>query len=125
MIRTTTLIAAFAIASLAPVTSYAQPRGTTPPEIVHGVTMRGSVVRATGRQVVLCIGSADGAQAGQELKVYRIAFHPHGPKPGIGNFQRTRIGSVRIDGVIDEHFANASVISGSARLNDIVELERH
>jgi len=124
MKRLPAIIAAFAIAGMAPVTSFAQPRGATPPEIVHGVTMRGSIVHATGRQIVVCIGTADGAQAGQELTVYRVSFHPHGPKPGIGDFRRTRIGSVRIDGVMDEHFANATVTSGTAKVNDIVELER-
>lgn len=118
------VLAAAACTMLIPAVSFAQPRGATPPEIVHGVTMRGSIVRATGRQIVICIGTADGAQAGQELAVYRVSFHPHGPKPGIGDFRRTRIGSVRISEVINEHFANASVTSGTARVNDIVELER-
>ena len=96
----------------------------TPSEVVHGITMRGSIVRATGRQIVVCVGSADGAQAGQELTVYRVSFHPHGPKAGSGDFRRTRIGSVRIGEVIEEHFANATVTSGTAKVNDILELEQ-
>lgn len=89
----------------------------------HSVFMRGTIVHVAGDQLTVCIGRQDGAQPGQELTVYRISEHPHGPK-GPPIFQRTQVGTVRIQGLIDDHFANASVVSGAVRRNDIVELRR-
>lgn len=93
------------------------------PTTAHTVSMRGSVVHSVRGRVVVCIGSSDGARAGQELTVYRVSQVPHGP-PGRPTFRRTRVGTVRIELVLGEHFANARVISGTASLNDIVELRQ-
>ncbi|MCF8706929.1 hypothetical protein [Rhizorhapis sp. SPR117] len=109
--------------ALVPASGFAQPGESHSPSIGHSVFMRGTVVRAVGNDLVVCTGSADGAEAGQELTVYRVSEHPHGPK-GPPIFQRTQVGTVRIHGVIDEHFANASVVSGTVMRHDIVELQR-
>lgn len=109
--------------ALVPASAFAQPGESHSPGIGHSVFMRGTVVRAAGDDLVVCIGSADGAEAGQELTVYRVSEQPHGPK-GPPIFQRTQVGTVRIHGVIDEHFANASVVSGTVKRHDIVELQR-
>jgi|3_EtaG_2_1085321.scaffolds.fasta_scaffold00584_4 hypothetical protein len=109
--------------ALVPASAFAQSGESHTPGIGHSVFMRGTVVRAVGNDLVVCIGSADGAEAGQELTVYRVSEHPHGPK-GPPIFQRTHVGTVRILGVIDEHFANASVVSGTVKRHDIVELRR-
>jgi len=72
---------------------------------------------------VLCVGKADGAQPGQTLNVYRNKEHPHGPR-GAPLFTRVEVGTVRIDTVIDDHFAKATKVSGDVRVNDVVELRR-
>ena len=118
-----TLFAATVFAVTIPAAAFAQPGEARSPGIGHTLFMRGSIVHAANDQLVLCIGTADGAQPGQELTVYRVSEHPHGPK-GPPMFQRKPVGTVRIDQVIDEHFARASVLSGAVKLNDIVELER-
>lgn len=112
-------VAAAVLAMMSPAAAFAQ----YAPSTVHSVSMRGAVVHTARGRVVVCIGTADGAHAGQELTVYRVSQSQHGPK-GQPTFRRTRVGTVRIDLVRGEHFANARVTSGTARLNDIVELRR-
>ena len=88
--------------------------------VYHGYLMKGSIIEASGSEVYLCIGSRDGASVGQELDVYRIPE----TKPEALHFTRVYTGKVRITEIIDEHFAKATVISGKAEKNDIVELTR-
>jgi hypothetical protein len=82
--------------------------------------MKGSIIEASESEVYLCIGSRDGASVGQELDVYKILQTR--PKPTF--FSRVQTGKVKITEIIDEHFAKATVISGKAEKNDIVELIR-
>lgn len=91
--------------------------------IGHSLFMRGQIVSLSGKQAILCIGKADGATASQVLDVYRISRRP-GPSKGTPTFIRTKVGSVRIDNVFDDHFARATVTEGAAAQNDIVELRR-
>lgn len=91
--------------------------------IGHSFFMRGQVVALTGKDAVLCIGKADGAAASQVLEVYRVSQRP-GPSKGTPNFVRTKIGTVTITEVFDEHFARATVTRGRVARNDIVELRR-
>ncbi len=91
--------------------------------VYHGYPMKGSVVDASNSGIVLCIGSEDGASVGQELDVYEVIEQASEPlaKP---NFKRVQTGKVKITEIIDKHFAKATVISGKAEKDDIVELVR-
>jgi hypothetical protein len=82
--------------------------------------MKGSIIETSDSDVYLCIGSRDGAAVGQELDDYEILQ----TKPQPTFFRREYTGKVRITEIIDEHFAKATVISGKAEKNDIVELTR-
>ena len=86
----------------------------------HAHIMKGSIIEASGSEVYLCIGSKDGASVGQELDVYEIIQ----TKPTPTFFRRVHTGKVKITEIVDEHFAKATVISGKAEKNDIVELVR-
>ena len=86
----------------------------------HSYLMKGSIIETSNSDVYLCIGSKDGASVGQELDVYKIPQ----TKPEALHFRRVQTGKVRITEIIDEHFARATVISGKAEKNDIVELTR-
>ncbi len=88
--------------------------------VYHGYLMKGSIIETSDSEIYLCIGSRDGASVGQELDVYRIPQ----TKPEALHFRRIYTGRVRITEIIDEHFAKATVISGKAEKNDIVELVR-
>ncbi|PZU64074.1 MAG: hypothetical protein DI540_21655 [Sphingobium sp.] len=91
--------------------------------IGHSVFMRGQIISLNGKQAVLCIGKADGATASQVLDVYRVSQRP-GPSKGSPTFTRTKVGTVTIDHVFDDHFAHATVTEGRVGRNDIVELHR-
>ena len=88
--------------------------------VYHGFLMKGSIVEASDSDVYLCIGSKDGAFVDQELDVYKIIQRQSKATP----FRRERTGKIKITEIIDEHFAKATVISGKAEKNDIVELVR-
>lgn len=92
----------------------------------HEYLMRGQVVEISGSDAVVCIGSKDGAQVGQELTAYKLVSRNSGgsPKNSALRWERVKVGSVRIEQVIDEHFATARVIDGNVAANNIVELSR-
>ena len=113
------LVIATAVFTAAPIGTFQAAAAS--PGIGHTFFMRGSVVEMTNGHIVICIGRVDGAAAGQVLKVYRNVTTP-GPR-SVG-FRREDIGTVRIDSVLNDHYANASPVTGSVKVNDIVELER-
>lgn len=85
----------------------------------HRLVMKGSIIHTIDGSVYLCIGTKDGAAVGQEFDVYKITFTGQPKHP---EFVRTKTGRVKITEIVDEHFAIASIISGTAEKNDIVEL---
>jgi len=87
-------------------------------KVYHGFLMKGSIIEASDSEVYLCIGSKDGASVGQELDVYKIIT----TKPKATLFRRVHTGRVKITEIVNEHFAKATVISGKAEKNDIVEM---
>jgi hypothetical protein len=94
--------------------------------VYHKYLMRGTVLESTDGKVYLCVGTSDGAKAGQELTVVR--FTKMGETPGVKGqevmFKREIVGKIKIKEVVDEHMANATIISGEAKVNDIVELKK-
>lgn len=92
------------------------------PGIRHTVFMAGSVIESSADGVYLCIGTSEGAQVGQQLEVVRLTRDTGiNPKQG-AHFKREKVGTVRIDAIVDEHFAQATVVSGHAEKGDIVRL---
>lgn len=84
--------------------------------------MRGSVVDVVNRrQVVLCIGSEDGAKPGQVLRVFRTIHIENGAGEHY-TYGRVDVGKVRIESIIDEHYARAEVLNGELIKYDHVEL---
>jgi hypothetical protein len=88
--------------------------------VYHGYFMKGSIIEASDSDVYLCIGSKDGASVGQVLDVYKV-IRVTRARP---TFKRVFTGKIKIAEIIDEHFAKATVISGKAEKDDIVELVR-
>jgi hypothetical protein len=89
----------------------------------HKYVMRGQILEVSGDTAYLCIGSADGAQPGQELTVYRfVRTGSLSPKSSL-RYKREKTGKIRIIEVVDEHMANARIISGEAKEHYVVELE--
>jgi hypothetical protein len=44
---------------------------------------------------------------------------------GTPAFRREDVGSIRINAIIDDHFATATVVKGDVAKNDIVELRKN
>jgi len=91
-------------------------------DIGHAVFMRGSIVDMTDKVLTICVGRADGAKVGQTLNVVRVKAS-HGK--GTPNFQRMDVAKLRVDSIVDEHFARATVVSGQPALHDLVEIRRN
>jgi len=88
----------------------------------HENFMRGQVVGVDNNEVVICIGSKDGAEKGQFLNIYRVEYEV-GSQEGDDGFRRHYVGEIKVDSVIDEHFARAINIKGNVRKHDIVEIK--
>src|SRR5512136_144756 len=76
----------------------------------HKYIMKGSIIETYDSEIYLCIGTRDGAMVGQELDVYKIRTI----SKARSTFQRVHTGKVKITEIVDEHFAQAKVISGTA-----------
>lgn len=89
----------------------------------HRYIMRGAVVESSKDGVYLCIGTADNAQVGEELAVVRVKRVTRGSARGQApRFERESVGKIRIDAIVDQHYARATVLSGNVRKHDIAEL---
>ena len=99
------------------------PATATAAGIGHSFIMRGSVVDVSDGKPTICVGKADGAKVGQTLNVIRMTTVP-GARGGSG-FRRKNIGQLRINAIVDDHFATATVIKGDVAKHDIVELQKN
>jgi hypothetical protein len=89
----------------------------------HGYMMKGQILDVSNGVAYLCIGSAEGAKAGQEFPVYRhTKLEYTGEKQASQRYNREQVGSVKIMEVVDEHYAKANVLRGDIKANDIAEL---
>ena len=88
----------------------------------HNYIMRGQILQSAGEGVYLCIGSADGAEVGQEFGVYKYIAMPAN-KSLQSPFRREETGTVKVTEIVDEHYAKAVVLTGEAKVNSIVELK--
>ena len=93
----------------------------------HKYVMRGTVLESAGNEVYLCMGSRDGAQAGQKFDVYRLVSMG-ATQPGKGGvtglqFRKEKTGTIKITQIVNEHFARAEVTSGTVLKDYIAELE--
>lgn len=92
----------------------------------HEYLMRGQVVEIEGSEAVICVGSQDGAKTGQELNAYKlVAKNFGGSAKTPARWEKVKVGTVRIEQVIDEHFAKARVTNGDIVVNNIVELSQN
>ncbi len=88
----------------------------------HKYLMRGQVVEVAGSEAVLCIGDSDGARVNQQLTAYKMVASNAGGSKNPTRWEKIKVGTVRIVQVVDEHFANAQVVSGDVQVNNVVEL---
>lgn len=92
------------------------------PGIRHTVFMAGRVIEASADAIYLCIGTADGARPGQVLDVVRVTRDSRANARQGVRIHREKVGTVKVDAVVDEHFAQAMVLDGEVAAGDIVGL---
>src|SRR5512136_2130599 len=93
--------------------------------VEHKYFMKGQILDVSDREAYLCIGSAEGAKAGQEFPVYRYVrldvsppyASPKQTTPTTPSFKRVSVGSVKITEVVDVHYAKANILSGDIKVN--------
>jgi hypothetical protein len=100
-----------------------QPAVADRPGLRHTVFMAGRVVESSTEGIHFCIGTSERAQVGQVLDVVRLTRDRRVPKLGV-RVHREQVATVRIDAILDEHYARATIIDGQARKRDIVRLSR-
>jgi len=89
----------------------------------HNYLMRGQVVSDSPNNVVVCVGLEDGAKVGQVLNTYHFIINDDNEE-GAKSFKKEEKGQVRIEEIIDEHFAKVSVLKGTVNTNDMVQLNK-
>ncbi|MAW79680.1 MAG: hypothetical protein CMI63_05535 [Parvularcula sp.] len=114
MVVRRSMIAALLIAG-ALLSAYAS--GSSGGGFVHGVLMRGQVVRAAPTETIICIWRADGAAPGRIFIIYRYLD----PGSEGADFIREDVGTAEVIELVDMHFARVRVISGDVKKHDIVE----
>ncbi len=93
----------------------------------HQYIMKGQILDVSDGQAYLCIGSADGAKAGQEFPVYRyerVSYRGPKQEQATPSFKREAVGQVKITQVVDVHYATATILSGDIKVHDVAELGR-
>jgi hypothetical protein len=88
----------------------------------HGYMMKGQILDVSDGVAYLCIGSAEGAKEGQEFTVYRHSKVYTGEKQASQSFKREEVGAVKINQIVDVHFAKANILRGDIKENDVAEL---
>ncbi|MGB1200273.1 MAG: hypothetical protein ACPG5R_01835 [Cognaticolwellia aestuarii] len=89
----------------------------------HKYLMRGQVITASSDNIVVCVGLDDGAQVGQQLIAYRF-YETVSSGEGDDIYEKRNVGKVKIEKIIDEHYAKVSVIEGNIKKHDMVQLNK-
>lgn len=90
----------------------------------HKYVMKGQILETADGRAYLCIGSAEGAKAGQEFAVYHYAkIRAFSDKQSQPVYKRKQVGTVKIRKVVDEHYAWADVLQGNVAAGDVAELQ--
>ena len=94
---------------------------TTAQRVYYAYLTQGQIVNKTDGQVVMCIGTKEGAKLGQTLTIVRI--HEYSVVERGMRYERIPVGKIEITEIVEEHFAKARIIEGTADNNDIAELK--
>jgi len=85
----------------------------------HDKIMRGQIVGFDTDEIVVCIGTNDGAEIGQELQVYRSNWVDTTEEGD--DYQYDYVGKVKIVSIVNDHFARAKIVDGKLIEHDMVE----
>ncbi len=88
----------------------------------HKYIMRGQIISVVD-DVIICVGKGDGAKVDQVLTSYRFVMNDDNHEAA-DIFKKIETGKVRIDELINEHYAKVTVINGEVKIYDTVELDK-
>lgn len=77
----------------------------------HNYLMKGQVISVDDNNIYVCVGLDDGAKVGQILETYRFVMNDDNDE-GADFFLKQETGQIRIEELVDEHFAKVSVLEG-------------
>ncbi len=89
-------------------------------QMLHEYFYKGQVIGIEGDEIVLCIGSRDGAETGQNLSVYRYIYEGSITE-GEEAYGKAYIGQITVNKIVNTHFARAKIISGKIKKYDVAE----
>jgi hypothetical protein len=91
-------------------------------QFYHETIMRGQIVGFDKNEIVVCIGTNDGADIGQELQVYRSNWEDMSVETLEGDgYKYEYVGKVKIVSIVNDHFARAKILDGKLNKYDMVE----
>jgi len=91
-------------------------------QFYHENIMRGRIVGIDKDELIVYLGSKDGAKEGQELQVYRYVWTGAVEETG-KEFRVDSVGTVQIKSIFSESFARAIPTEGSVKKYDFVDLK--
>lgn len=89
----------------------------------HKYLMRGQIVEVDNNRAYVCVGSADGARVGQNVKVQH-ASRQTGSSKQVPAYRLETTGRAEITEIVNEHFAWATLTSGTMLAYDQIELDQ-
>jgi len=89
----------------------------------HNYLMRGQIISVDDDNIYVCVGLNDGAKVGQILEAYRFVMNEDNDE-GADFFLKQEAGQIRIDELVDKHFAKVTVLEGEVKKHDIVLLNQ-
>ena len=89
----------------------------------HNYLMKGQVISVDDNNIYVCVGLDDGAKVGQILETYRFVMNDDNDE-GADFFLKQETGQIRIEELVDKHFAKVSVLEGEVKKHDMVLLNK-
>jgi hypothetical protein len=88
----------------------------------HEFVMKGSVIDVAEEGIYFCIGTPDGAKVGEEYDAIHVRRDISGHPRSTPRFKHVKVGRVRVEEIVDVHYAKAKVIEGKVAKGDIIAL---
>lgn len=88
----------------------------------HEFVMKGSVIDVAEEGIYFCIGTPDGAKVGEEYDAIHVSRDISGHPRSAPRFKHVKVGRVRVEEIVDVHYAKAKVIAGKVEKGDLIAL---
>ncbi len=89
----------------------------------HEFVMKGSVIDVAEEGIYFCIGTPEGAKVGEDYDVLHVSRDISGHPRSTPRFKHVKVGRVKVEEIVDVHYAKAKVIDGKVEKGDLISLE--